>query len=259
MMQRRANGGFTLIEVMIAIVIIGILATIAVPSYQGYILKSQTAALIERIDGMRTKMGAQHALGDDRMLQTYAGSFGSVPDYMESYGMKGDFTSPYPGVVSFYMVGANDYPGLRGNGGVRPYFGLFATSPEALKYLQAFADVFPQDLRAWEVKNTILVVPLLDSGMAAVKAPDPVVQKPDPVVQKPDPVVQTPDPVVQNPVVNNLVDSGTSSSSTGSSSSTSSSTSTHVAPATNEHHSCAHGNSCNAPGHQGNQHHGGNK
>ena len=251
MMQRRANGGFTLIEVMIAIVIIGILATIAVPSYQGYILKSQTAALIERLDGMRTKMAAQRALGDERMFQSSPGSMNALPDYLDSYGMQDSFGPPHPGVRAFYVVSDSSYPSLRGNGGTRPYMALFATSPEGLKYLQAFEEVFPADLRTWAQSNALLVVPLLDSGMAGSKMPaNPVNNNPKPTTKQdqtpnPDPNTNTntntntnptgvqqpvvpdpkpntpavqqpivPDPSVNNPPANNIIAGGTTGGGT---------------------------------------------
>ena len=49
-----AQKGFTLIELMIVVAIIGILAAIAIPQYQNYISKSQVTRVIGETGSIRT-------------------------------------------------------------------------------------------------------------------------------------------------------------------------------------------------------------
>jgi type IV pilus assembly protein PilA len=60
-MLKKVQQGFTLIELMIVIAIIGILAAIAIPAYQNYTIRSQVTEGLSLADGWKTAISEYYA------------------------------------------------------------------------------------------------------------------------------------------------------------------------------------------------------
>ena len=68
-MQQSIQKGFTLIELMIVVAIIGILAAVALPAYQDYTKKAKMAEVVLAASSCRTSItegGAVHTKGNEK-------------------------------------------------------------------------------------------------------------------------------------------------------------------------------------------------
>ena len=83
--MRKAQQGFTLIELMIVVAIIGILAAIALPAYQDYTVRAKVSELVLAADSCKTSVteyfqsqgslpGSITAAGCDNQKSTYVTS-----------------------------------------------------------------------------------------------------------------------------------------------------------------------------------------
>jgi len=59
--MKQVQKGFTLIELMIVVAIIGILAAIALPAYQDYTARAQASEALTATAGLRTDLALHHA------------------------------------------------------------------------------------------------------------------------------------------------------------------------------------------------------
>ena len=93
--MQKVQQGFTLIELMIVVAIIGILAAIAIPAYQDYTIRSQVS------EGLSLAAGSKTAVGE------YFTDRGSFPPSNGSAGV-----SPAASIAGNYVSGVAINAGL---------------------------------------------------------------------------------------------------------------------------------------------------
>ncbi|WP_178087881.1 pilin [Plesiomonas shigelloides] len=77
--MKAVNKGFTLIELMIVVAIIGVLAAVAIPAYQNYVGKAQFSAGLSQIAALKT--GADMYIHEHGKLPDAASQIGAPVAY----------------------------------------------------------------------------------------------------------------------------------------------------------------------------------
>ena len=88
--MKKIQQGFTLIELMIVVAIIAILAAIAIPAYQNYLIRSQVSEGMSLADGAKTSM------------TEYLSNHGTWPTANESAGL-----AAAASIIGTYVSGVN--------------------------------------------------------------------------------------------------------------------------------------------------------
>jgi type IV pilus assembly protein PilA len=102
-MLKKVQQGFTLIELMIVVAIIGILAAIAIPAYQDYTIRAKVTEGIGLADAAKTAVAEAYQSGDMAGVTALAGSWVSTATTKYVSGVSilasGLITVTYSGLV----------------------------------------------------------------------------------------------------------------------------------------------------------------
>jgi len=89
-MMKTVQKGFTLIELMIVVAIIGILASVSLPLYSDYSSRSRAAAAKTELSGVKTAVSL--CIADAKLEECKAGAYGIAETFAETSNITGGYS-----------------------------------------------------------------------------------------------------------------------------------------------------------------------